>query len=313
MSGPRRPGRVLVTGASGFLGRQLVPALVATGWEVRAPLRQPLDLGPGVETVAGPDLGGSCDWRPLLEGVDAVVHSAAIAHVGPGLDEDLYRRVNTDATLALGEAAAGRVGRFVFVSSIRAQAGPTAPGVLTEDDAPRPTDAYGRSKIAAEEGLARLDLAVTALRPVVIYGPGVKGNVARLLSLARLPVPLPLAGLDAPRSLVAARSVCDAAAFALERPEPLRGPFIVADPAPVSLAELVRIMRQAMGRSPMLLPLPSALLAAGLRLAGLGDAWDRVAGPLVASPGRLVRQGWRPPVGSTREGIERWLAPERRG
>lgn len=301
-------GRVLLTGASGFAGRALAVSLTAAGWTVRAPARRPTDLPEGSEFVPIDDLA-TVEWAPLLRGVDAVVHSAALAHAGPGLDEAPYQRINRDATLRLGQAAAGQVSRFVFLSSIRAQSGPSADHLLTEDSPARPTDAYGRSKLEAEEGLARLDLPAVALRPMVIYGPGVKGNVALLLRLARLPVPLPLRGLDNPRSLLSLDNLASAVDFALDAIVPLRGPLIVADSEPLGLGEIVATMREAMGRPTALWPAPQAMLAAGLRLAGRGDAWDRIAGQLQASPARLVRLGWQPPVPSTREGLRRWLSP----
>jgi UDP-glucose 4-epimerase len=300
-------GRVLLTGASGFAGAALARSLSDAGWTVRAPLRRPVELPSGSEAVPIGELD-AVDWAPLLAGVDAVVHGAGLAHAGPGLDETPYRRINRDATLRLGEAAAGRVRRFVFLSSIRAQSGPTSPAVLTEDDPPRPTDAYGRSKLAAEEGLARLDLAATSLRPVVIYGPGVKANMALLLRLARLPLPLPLAGLTAPRSLLSLDNLSSAVRHALEAPEALPGAFIVADPGPLGLGEIVAAMRAGLGRRPMLLPAPAAIIAAALRMAGRGEAWDRISGPLAADPGRLIRRGWQPPVASTREGLRHWLS-----
>ncbi len=302
-------GRLLLTGASGFVGGPLAAHLVRAGWRVRVPVRRAASLPAGVEVIEGVDLSGRVDWSPLLEGIDAIVHGAGIAHAGPGLADDLYRRVNLEASLALGEAAAGRVGRFVFLSSIRAQSGPTAPTVLTESDPPRPTDAYGRSKLAAEEGLARLGLSVTSLRPVVVYGPGAKANLAALLRLARLPVPLPLAGLTQPRSLLALENLLDAVTFALDAPEPPRGPFIVSDPRPTNLAEMVAEIRRAMGRRPMLFSIPPRALSLGFRLLGREDAWDRISGPMAADPSALLRLGWRPPAESTTAGLRRWLAP----
>ncbi len=312
MTVPPRRGRVLLTGASGFAGRTLAESLLRAGWSVRTPLRRPADAPPGCEVVPIEDIA-AVDWSPILADVDAVVHSAGLAHAGPGLDDAPYRRINRDATLRLGEAAAGRVGRFVFLSSIRAQSGPTAPGVLTEMDAPRPTDAYGRSKLAAEEGLERLDLAVTALRPVVVYGPGAKANIALLRRLAALPLPLPLAGLSAPRSMLSLENLAGAVAHALDAPEPLRGPFIVADREPLGLGEIVAAMRAASGRPALLLPAPRGMMEAALRAVGKGDAWDRIAGPLAADPGKLLTLGWRPPVESTREGLRRWLASPAHG
>jgi nucleoside-diphosphate-sugar epimerase len=305
--------RVLLTGAGGFIGRALARDLAAAGWTVRAALRRPATL-PGVAETVTADLAAPVDWRPALDGVDAVVHAAGIAHAGPGLPDALYDRVNRAATLELAEAAAGRVGRFVFLSSIRAQCGPTAPATVSEADPPTPTDAYGRSKLAAEEGLACLDLAVTALRPVVVYGPGVRGNIGALLALARRPVPVPLGSLAAPRSFLALENLCAAVAFALDAPEPPRGPLVVADPVPTTVSGLVAAMRLALGRSPGLVPVPPALLGAAAALVGRRDLWDRLAGPMAADPGRLLRLGWQPPAPSTPEGVARWLgAPPPRG
>ena len=138
-----------------------------------------------------------------LAGVDAVIHSAGIAHAMSGVPEDDYRLLNTEATIRLAQAAQ-RAGarRFVFLSSIRAQCGPVEDDVQTESMEPKPVDAYGRSKLAAEQGLATLDLDWVALRPVLVYGPGVKGNMAELIRLARSRLPLPFGGLTARRSLL---------------------------------------------------------------------------------------------------------------
>lgn len=301
---------VLLTGASGFVGRHLALALVRQGWRVRAALRRPAtDLPAEVEQAPLGDLGAPQDWPGLLAGADAVVHAAALAHAGPGLDDDLYDRVNRRAVLDLAGAAEGRVRRFVFISSIRAQCGPSSDHVLREDDPARPTDAYGRAKLAAEEGLARLSLSSVSLRPVVVYGEGVGGNVGLLLRLARTGLPLPLGGLKARRSLVAVENLCAAVDLCIRPGCRASGPLIVADPAPVTVAELVADMRGAMGMAPRLVPVPEGLLAAGLSLVGRREVWERLAGAMEADPARLLSLGWQPPAASTRDGVRRWLAP----
>ena len=155
-------GRILVTGASGFVGRALVADLANAGHPVRAAMRQPADIfARSVEVVAVSDLTRPVEWRALLKGVETVVHLAGIAHAGPEIAEQAYDRVNRLATAELAETAQRMsVQRLVFASSIRAQCGPVASSVLDESHAPQPTDAYGRSKLAAEEAIRDFERAV---------------------------------------------------------------------------------------------------------------------------------------------------------
>jgi UDP-glucose 4-epimerase len=212
-----------------------------------------------------------------------------------GIPEDDYRVLNTEATIGLAHAAR-RAGakRFIFLSSIRAQCGPTADRVLTEDSEARPTDAYGKSKLAAEQGLAQIDVDWVALRLVLTYGPGVKGNMAQLMRLARSPYPLPLRGLKARRSLLSLDNLVGAIDAALTTREPLRRPLIVADPEPVSVPEMVAAMRRGLGRSPRLVPVPAPALRAFLSLAGRPEIYERLTGSLVVDSSALRRIGWQP-------------------
>jgi UDP-glucose 4-epimerase len=297
--------RILVTGASGFVGPHVVAALRQAGYRLRIARRRDAAAEDGIETVVTGDLAEPFDWSAALEGVDHVVHMAGLAHAGPGLDEALYRRINADATLELARAARRvGVGRFVYLSSVKALTGAFDGPPLSDDDTPAPGDAYGRSKLAAEQRLAALDLDWVALRPVLIYGPGVKANMAALLKLARLPVPLPLGGLRAPRSLLAVENLAEAIRFALTPACPPRRSYIVADPEPLGVAEIVAALRAGLGRGPGLVPIPGGWLAAAARLAGKGDAFGKLAGSLVAAPRDLVRAGWRPPV-ATRAALAR--------
>jgi len=175
-----------LTGSTGFIGRHLLRALPKRGHRLRVLLRRPATAPVDAASAVIGDLARPQNMSAALADVDAVIHSAGIAAGMSGVPEDDYRVLNTEATIELARAAR-RAGakRFVFLSSIRAQCGPTAAGVLTEATEPAPTDAYGKSKLAAERGLAELDLDWVALRAVLVYGPGVKGNVARLAALAR--------------------------------------------------------------------------------------------------------------------------------
>jgi UDP-glucose 4-epimerase len=287
---------VLVTGASGFVGPHVVAALHAAGYRLRLAQRRPLPAVDGVETVEIGDLSGPVDWRPALDGVAHVVHMAGLAHAAPGLNEALYRRINTDATLELAAAAqVYGIGRFVYLSSIKAVSG-AVDGTLKDTDTPAPDDAYGRSKLDAEQGLTASGLDWVSLRPVLVYGADVKANMAALMRLARLPLSLPLGGLTAPRSLLAVENLAEAILFALTPACPPKRAYLVADPEPISVAGIITALREGQGRAAGLLPIPMAWLRLAARLAGKGDAFAKLGGGLVAAPDDLLRAGWRPRV-----------------
>ena len=294
---------VALTGATGFIGQWLLKELPKRGYRLRVLLRRPSTVPIDAASAVVGDLARPVNMAAALADVDAVIHSAGLAHAMSGVPEDDYRMLNTQATIGLARAAQ-RAGakRFVFLSSIRAQSGPTAEGVLTEDLAPAPTDAYGRSKLAAEQGLAELDLDWVALRLVLVYGTGVKGNMAQLVRFARSPYPLPLRLLEARRSLLSLDNLAAAVDAVLAAPGPLRRPLIVADREALTLPEMIAAMRRGLGRRPGLLPVPLRLLEAGLRAAGRSEIYDRLAGALVASPAALVQLGWTPPV-TTQDGL----------
>ncbi len=294
---------IALTGATGFIGQFLLRDLPKRGYRLRVLLRRPSVMPMESASAVVGDLARPQNMAAALADVDAVIHSAGIAHAMSGLPEDDYRILNTDATIRLARAAqrAG-VKRFIFLSSIRAQSGPTADHVLTEALAPQPTDAYGRSKLAAEQGLAELDLDWVALRLTLVYGPGVKGNMEELVRLARSPYPLPLARLDAKRSLLSLENLVAAIETVLAAPARLQRAFIVADAEPLTIPEMITILRRGLGRRPGLVPVPPRLLELGLRAAGRGEIYPRLAGSLVADPSALIRLGWTPRV-TTMEGL----------
>ncbi len=310
--------RVLLTGAGGFVGKALGERFVDAGYAVRAVSRQPQTLaGTFAEVAALPEEPASeAAWVPLLTGVDHVVHCAGIAHATAEIPRKTYMSVNADLAGALARAAATEIrGRFVFVSSIRAMAGPVSDTVLEDDTPPAPQDDYGRSKLEGERLVAKAFAGggfYTILRPVLIYGPGVKGNLASLARLAALPIPLPIAGLSAKRSLLDVGALADAILHLLGLKRPATGPFIACDCEPISVAEIVAAMRKGLGRRPLLFAFPDALLAAPFRLAGRGEAWRRLTGPLMARADGLEALGWKPGE-DTAERIARYAARTQRG
>ncbi len=289
--------RVLVTGASGFVGRAVVTAFARDGREVRAAVRRPPQppFAAGIEVVQHPDLAQPFDWAPLLDGVDRVVHLAGIAHTGDAAAA-LYDRVNRQATAELAAAAArSGVRHFVFVSSVRAQTGPSADHALTERDEPAPTDAYGRSKLAAEAAVRASGVPFTILRPALFYGPGVKGNFALLLRAARSRWPLPVKDFVNRRSLVSIDNFISALTFVLTSPATIGETYIVADPGiPPRLPDLIVTLRKAQGRWPLLVPLPTHYVETPLRALGRDDLWERLGGNLRVDSGKLIAAGWQP-------------------
>src|SRR6267378_6431140 len=287
---------IALTGATGFIGQYLLQEMPRRGYRIRALLRRPASMSVQTSSAVIGDLTRPQNMSAALEGVDAVIHSAGLAHAMSGIPEDDYRVLNTEATVRLARAAR-RAGakRFVFLSSIRAQCGPAADTVLTEAVEPRPTDAYGRSKLAAERGLAELDLDWVSLRAVLIYGPGVKGNMAQLMRLARLPYPLPINGFTARRSLLALENLAAAVEVLLTAPGTLRRPLIAADPQALTIAQMIAAMRHGVGRRPGTFPFPPALLRLLLHGAGRPEIYERLAGSLVVDSSALMKLGWMPP------------------
>ncbi len=292
--------RVLVTGASGFVGRALTQSLSRAGYHIRAAARDRAKIPAAefVEAVRLPDLMRPVDWRPLLADVDAVVHLAGLAHVSTKIPVENYDRINRVATkeLVLQASLAPQVRRLVFVSSIRAQTGPSADHVLTEEDVPQPVDPYGRSKLAAEAFVRGYGVPYTILRPTVIYGPDARANVAKLLRMASLPLPLPFGAFKSQRSLLALENMVSAIHFVLEHPATANQTYIVADPQPVSLADMIATLREARGLSPGLVRVPEKWVGASLRKLGKADAWERIGGSLVADITKLRESGWSPPT-----------------
>lgn len=289
---------IALSGATGFIGQYLLRVLQKRGHRVRVLLRRPSAAMPSLVTsaVIG-DLRHPQNLATALEGVHTVIHSAGVAHAASGLPEDDYRTINTAATAALARAAErSGVSRFVFLSSIRAQCGPVAETVMTETVEPRPTDAYGKSKLAAERSLAELNLDWVALRPVLVYGPGVKANMAQLMRLAQSPFPLPLGSITAQRSLLSLENLGSAIETVLATSQTLRRAYIVADREALTVGQMIAAMRQELGRRPNVFPFPAPLLNALCRAAGQSEAYGRVSGSLVADPSALMSLGWRPAV-----------------
>jgi nucleoside-diphosphate-sugar epimerase len=300
--------RVLVTGASGFVGRALCAHLREHGLSVRGALRRPDPAA--ADAVAVGDIGPDTDWRAALDGVDAVAHLAARVHrlrdtAGDPLAQ--YREVNVEGTRRLAQAArdAG-VRRLVLLSSIKVNGeGRVQP--YRPADPPQPQDAYAVSKLEAEQALAEVAagtaLEWVVLRPPLVYGPGVGANFLGLLRAVARGWPLPLRAIDNRRSLIYVGNLVDALRVCLLAPAAANRLFLVRDGEDVSTPELVRRVAQSLGVTPRLVAVPCGLLRAGAWLGGRRAAFDRLAGSLCVDDSALrALLAWQPPF-DMREGL----------
>jgi UDP-glucose 4-epimerase len=289
--------RILLTGASGFVGAQILHVLKRERHDVILATRNPVEASGDLEIRAMPDLGAldAGQAAKLLDGVEAIIHAAGHAHAGADSDPAIHAAVNARATTLLAEAAAKAGVRMVFLSSIKAMGPADEAGFLREGTMRPPDDAYGRSKNEAEAAIrAALPAQHVILRPALVAGPGVKGNLAMLLRLASLRVPLPFSGVSARRSMISLSDLAQIAVRALREPGWRGQSMIVADPEPLTLPEIVTVMRAGLGRRPGLFFVPEGLISASLSLLGRADWSERLLSPLVAEPSFLIGQGWQP-------------------
>jgi len=277
--------KIAVSGATGFLGRVVVPALRSRRHEVVA-----------LDRASIGDIATVTDWPARLAGMDAVVHLAALAHAR-GIDEARLRAVNVEASVVIGKAAVAAGTAMLFMSSVKVLGEETLAQPFTESSMPAPQDAYGRAKAAAEADLRAIPgLRLTVLRPPLVYGPGVRANFLSLLNAVARGWPLPLASIDNRRSLIGAGNLADAVARCVEAPQAAGKTYMVSDGAPLSTPALCRAIASALGRTARLLPFPTSLLE-------IAPPARKLTRSLVVDDGAIRRElGWAPPQ-SLEEGL----------
>lgn len=282
---------ILLTGSTGFLGSSLLKRLVLEGnHNLTASVRKAVDDFPkSVQQYVVPDLNSAFSWQQAVQGMGVVIHCAARVHViNDPSSNPLYefRKVNVEATLRLArQAATSGVRRFIFISSIKVNGELTQAGYpYFVDSAPMPVDAYGFSKMEAEQGLralaAETGMEVVIIRPVLIYGPGVKANFRSMMHWLTKGVPLPLGALDNMRSLVALENLVDLIVTCIDHPAAANQTFLVSDDEDVSTSELLRRMGRALGKPVHLLPVPAWLLTVAATTLGKRDVAQRLCGSL---------------------------------
>jgi nucleoside-diphosphate-sugar epimerase len=298
--------KLLITGATGFIGSAITARLVTDGYEVVATHRGARPEGNGIQWVEHSGLAANADWSAALQGVEAIVHSAARVHVMRDSASDPlaeYRATNRDGTLNLAtQAAAAGVKRFIFLSTIKVNGESTdgrAP--FRADDTPAPSDPYAISKFEAEQGLqqiaARTGMGLTILRPPLVYGPGVKGNFATLVKLVARRLPLPLAASTGKRSFVALDNLVDLVALCVTHPQASGKTLLVADAESLTPAEWVRHLGTALGKPARVIPLPVSLLTLAAFALRKPKAVQKLTAALEVDAAPTTELlGWKPPL-----------------
>ncbi len=291
---------ILVTGATGFVGQALCAELSRRQMDYR-----PVSRAPAPGFVAIGTIDGDTDWSEALAGVDVVMHLAARVHVMNESAADplaAFRAVNVNATVNLARQAAGAgVRRFIFLSSIKVNGEQTVAGKpFRASDVPHPEDAYGRSKLEAEEALlaigAETGMEIVIIRPPLVYGPGVKANFASLMKWAGRPFPWPFGAVRNRRSLVFIGNLVDFMLLCARHPSVGNRVFLVSDGEDLSVGQLIAKLSLAEGRKALMLPVPPALLKGIAALLGRRAAAQRLLGSLQVDIGETAAiTGWSPP------------------
>ncbi|NOT66648.1 MAG: SDR family oxidoreductase [Methylotenera sp.] len=305
--------KILVTGATGFVGKSLCVALVRQRQSVRIAARASNALTEHVEVTKVGTIDSHTDWAEALNGVDVVIHLAARVHVMHDVVTDPlaeFRKVNVEGTLNLAnQAVRAGVRRFIFVSSIKVNGEQTLMGKpFVEVDAISPQDAYGISKYEAEQGLLHIaeqtGIEVVIIRPPLIYGAGVKANFASMMRIVKRGIPLPLGAIYNKRSFVYVENLVSLILRCIDHPAAANQILLVSDGHDLSSTELLRGCAEALGVNARLLPIPQKLIEFVAALLGKRDVAQRLCGNLQVDISKAhTLLGWTPPF-SVADGLK---------
>jgi len=303
--------KVLVTGATGFIGQALIECLFKGGFEITAATRQSASLLPvHVRQVEVGNLLPDTDWSSALLGIDVVIHLAARVHVMNDESSDPlveFRKINTQGTLNLARQAAElNVSRFIYLSSIKVNGETTKPNEpFDEHISVAPTDPYGLSKYLAEQGLREIAkqtmMDAVIIRPPLVYGPNVKANFHTMMKWLHRGIPLPLGAIiHNQRSLVALENLVHLIKTCIEHPNAANQTFLVSDDEDLSTTELLRRLASSLGKPSYLISVPAYLLTTATTLLGKRNLIQRLCGSLQVDISHTKQiLNWSPPVSVT--------------
>jgi nucleoside-diphosphate-sugar epimerase len=295
---------VLVTGASGFIGRFLCQRLLSDGFSVSGTSRDGTRVPAGTKPVAI-RVDGNTDWSAALSGVTTVIHLASAVHLGEAdqtKSETSIFRINTEGTKRLASQAAQQgIEKFIFISTVKVNGESTGSGVFRASDLPRPYGPYAESKWQAEQQLHdvanKTGLPITIIRPPLVYGPTVGANMLRLISLVHTGLPLPFGSIVNRRSMINVQNLCDLIVRCQKRTEAVGHTFMASDGQDVSTPELVNMLARATDKRAILFPFPVSVLRLAGRIIGRGAEMDRICQSLrVDMTATQETLDWTPPT-----------------
>lgn len=309
--------KILITGASGFIGRVLCRQLSAKNYQIRILLRvgnkANIDNLPNCELVYFDAIENKNDWNAILKNIDAVIHLAARVHIMRDTEKDplsVFRKINVEWTKELAEAAAANnVKRFIFMSSLHVNGNASYQKPFQEIDIPNPQTPYAVSKLEAEQVLkeiaAKTNLETVIIRPPLVYGPNVKGNFLSLLNLVNKGIPfLPLGAFNNKRSFISVNNLVDFLICVLENPKAANETFLISDDEDITTTELIKLLAQYLGKERPMLSIPTKYLEMLAGLLGKKTAIKKMSAPLQVDISKAKNLLQWLPKQSLRDGIK---------
>jgi nucleoside-diphosphate-sugar epimerase len=304
--------KVLVTGASGFIGKYLCQSLLVQSIEIVTVTRTKANANKNI-TIINKELNKDTDWNDTLKGIDLVIHLAGRAHVMKDEASDPYKayaEINIEATKHLAEQAAlNGVMRFIFLSSVKVNGESTNKSAFKESDQPKPEDDYGKTKYEAEKVLSKIaqetGMEVVVIRPPLVYGKDVKANFKNLIKLSQSGLPMPFGAIHNKRSFIYIENLIDFIMVCIDHPQAANQTFLVSDDDDVSTTQLIKSIAKASSKKSTLIPIPLSWLTLVFKLIGKESLSNRLCGNLQVDISKAkTLLGWKPPV-SFKDGITR--------